>query len=158
MFAKIWGLTFFFISFGLAFADQAPLVLHLNYCKVKNIQTENGTKEVCVSIKKGVYPKDTIEYRIEAFNNSTQPLKDIYIYGRIPAGTSYVPGSASGKPQFSIDHGKNFSYEPVRYKVVEGNKTVEKVATPDMYTDIRWFVPLLKPHEKKVFKYRVRVD
>ena len=58
---------------------------------------------------------------------------------------------------FSIDGGKNYSYEPVKYKVIKDGKVIEKVATPDMYTNIKWVVPSLSPSEEIKLKYRVKV-
>jgi uncharacterized repeat protein (TIGR01451 family) len=98
-----------------------------------------------------------IEYRVTAINTSNGDLKDVVIRVKVPAGTSYVPGSASDSPEFSIDGGKSYSPEPVKYVVVENGKKVIKTATPDMYTNLRWKVKVLKPGEEKEFKYRVQV-
>ena len=125
---------------------------------VKFVLLPNGNKkEELKPLPEKVYPGDVIEYRVIATNTSNGDLKDVVIRVRVPTGTSYVPGSASDSPEFSIDGGKSYSSEPVKYVVVENGKKVIKTATPDMYTNLRWKVEFLKPGEERVFKYRVQV-
>ncbi|NPB05915.1 MAG: DUF11 domain-containing protein [Aquificae bacterium] len=145
------------VSAAVFAASQGPLKILLDAYKV-TYEVVNGTvKEKLVPLGKEVEPGDVIEFHILAQNTSNQTLKNIYIYGKIPVGTKYVPGSASDSPEFSIDGGKTFQKPPVKYTVEVNGTKVEKIATPDMYTDIRWFVPELKPQESITFKYRVEV-
>jgi len=92
-----------------------------------------------------------------ATNEGNAEKKNVVIMAYIPKGTVYVKGSATGNPEFSIDNGKTFSKEPVKYFVIENGKRVEKVATPDMYTNVRWKVKSIKPNESVEFRYRVKV-
>ncbi len=116
-------------------------------------------KERLVSIPKNVNPGDVIEYQITAKNISEEVLRNVEIKALIPKGTQYIPKSATSnpKPLFSIDGGKTYSHEPVKYKVKESGKVVEKVATPDMYTNIKWIIPSLSPSEELRIRYRVKV-
>ncbi|WP_456419132.1 hypothetical protein [Thermovibrio sp.] len=138
-------------------AEEEKLVLKTNGFLVKEVVTQKEKKEEIVPLPKEVYPGDVIEYRIKASNVSNEDLKNVVIRAKIPEGTTYVSNSASGTPEFSIDKGKTFSKEPVKYTVFVNGKKVIKVATPDMYTNIRWKIPVLKPGEDRVFKYRVQV-
>lgn len=140
-----------------ALAGKEKLTLKTEGFLVKEVITKEGKKEEITPLPEKVYPGDVIEYRIKATNVSDGDLKNIVIGAKIPEGTTYVPGSASDSPEFSIDRGKTFSKEPVKYTVIVDGKKVTKTATPDMYTNIRWRIPVLKPGEEKVFKYRVQV-
>ncbi len=153
-------LAFFlpFLAFTLgAQAGKDKLTLKAEGYLVKEVVAKEGKREEILPLPKKVYPGDVIEYRIKAVNTSDGDLKNVVIGAKIPTGTTYVPGSATDTPEFSIDNGKTFSKEPVKYTVIVDGKKVTKTATPDMYTNIRWQVPVLKPSEEKVFKYRVQV-
>jgi len=146
------------VSFSISSAATGDkLSLKAEGYLVKIEITQKGKEEKLVSLPEKVYPGDVIEYRIKAVNTSDGDLKNIIIGAKIPGGTVYVPGSASDTPEFSIDGGKTFSPEPVKYTVIENGRKVVKVATPDMYTNIRWKIPLLKPGEERVFRYRVQI-
>ena len=80
----------------------------------------------------------------------------------IPEGTVYFPGSASTDPvmpRFSIDGGKGYSFEPVRYTETNSSgDEVEKTATPDMYTHIQWILKDPIPAGGSgVLEFKVRV-
>ncbi len=116
-------------------------------------------KEMLIPIPKSVNPGNVIEYQIIAKNPSKEVLRNVEIKALIPKGTQYIPKSATPnpKPLFSIDGGKTYSHEPVKYKVKENGKFVEKVATPDMYTNIKWILPSLSPSEEVKLRYKVKV-
>jgi len=149
--------AFSFTTFALA-EKKEKLLLKTEGYLVKVVVGEDGKKkEVLQPLPEKVYPGDIIEYKITATNVSNEDLKNVIIGAKIPKGTVYVPGSATDTPEFSIDGGKTFSKEPVKYYVIENGKKVEKIATPDMYTNIRWKIEILKPSESKEFRYRVQV-
>ncbi|MEO1942249.1 MAG: hypothetical protein ABGW77_05085 [Campylobacterales bacterium] len=104
--------------------------------------------------------KDIIEYRITAQNNTKDEiLKNVVIKGLIPKGFIYIPKSARpANPLFSIDGGKSFKKPPIKYWVVLNGKKVQKVATPDMYTNIEWIIPEIKPQKKVEVAYRVKLN
>lgn len=104
--------------------------------------------------------RDILEYRITAQNNTKdEVLKNVVIRGLIPKGFVYIPKSARpANPLFSIDHGKSFKKPPIKYWVVVNGKKVQKVATPDMYTNIEWTIPEIKPQKKVVVAYRVKLN
>ncbi len=150
---------FFVISIftASAFSASQPLKLETRGFLVVN-EIENGKKrEVLKPLPEKVYPKDVIEYQITVKNLSGKVLKNVKIRAQIPKTTVYVEHSATGKPLFSIDGGKTFSPEPIKYKVIQNGKEIEKVATPDMYTNLMWQIPQLSPGVKRILKYRVQV-
>ena len=146
----------FFTLAGVQAASQ-KLELKTQGFLVVNVVEDGKKKEVLKPLPEKVYPNDIIEYQITAKNVSKEILKDVKVKAQIPASTIYVKSSASGNPEFSIDKGKTFSPEPVKYKAIENGKEVEKVATPDMYTNILWKIPEFSPGEVRIFKYRVKV-
>jgi uncharacterized repeat protein (TIGR01451 family) len=128
-------------------------------------------KEVTVSAKgkqvkkriaaKGIQPGEELIYTLNYHNSGTETAKDVVISDPIPAGTAYIPGSASdaGDVTFSIDKGKTF-HKPtlLTYEVKGGDGKIQKrVAAPDDYTDIRWTIPSVPQGGKGQVTFRVKV-
>ena len=94
-------------------------------------------------------------------NSGTEAAKDVVISDPIPAGTSYIPGSASeaGDLTFSIDKGKSFKKPTLLTYELKGGagKMEKKVATPEEYTDIRWTVPQVPAGGKGSVSFKVKV-
>ena len=153
----ILALLSIFLILTVVRAESQKLELKTQGFLVVNVIKNGKKKEVLKPLPERVYPNDVIEYRITAKNISKDILKNVKIRAQIPDSTVYLKSSASGNPEFSIDGGKTFSPEPVKYKVIENGKEVEKIATPDMYTNILWKIPEFLPGELKVLKYRVKV-
>jgi len=152
--------TLVFLPFSAQAQNQGDSKLNLKTegFLVKEVIEEGGEKkEVLEPLPDKVYPGDVIEYKITVENVSDSRLKNVVVRAKIPEGTVYVPGSATGNPEFSIDDGKTFSKEPIKYYVEENGQKIEKVATPDMYTNVRWKIEALKPGESIQLSYRVRV-
>ena len=133
--------------------------------------TIKAEKEVSVTAKgkqvkkriaaKGVQPGDEIIYTLSYLNSGTDAAKDVVISDPIPAGTSYIPGSASelGDLTFSIDKGKSFKKPTLLTYELKGSagKMEKKVATPDEYTDIRWTIPQVPAGGKGSVSFKVKV-
>ncbi len=105
-------------------------------------------------------PGETIRYVIVASNAGTDEAKHFSSVGRIPAGTSYVPGSAStsaARVEFSLDGGKTWAANPtVVVRTAAGS--VAKSADPQTYTAVRWAASApLPPKSSQTFVYAVRV-
>lgn len=127
---------------------------------VKTTITEKGERtEELLPLTKSVLPGTVIAYHITARNQSGGALQNIDIRGKVPKGTVYMPGSASVNVMFSIDGGKTYHKEPVKYKTVDQatGETVEKIAPVSMYTDLRWRVAALPAAGEKGYDYRVEV-
>lgn len=128
-------------------------------------------KEVTVSAKgkqvkkriaaKGVQPGEELIYTLSYLNTGSEVAKDVVISDPIPAGTAYLPGSASelGEVAFSIDKGKSFKKPTLlTYEVKAGDGKVQKrVASPEDYTDIRWTIPSVPAGGKGSVSFRVKV-
>jgi uncharacterized repeat protein (TIGR01451 family) len=109
-----------------------------------------------------VRPGQVIEYRIVYTNLSDRVLRDIAVGGLIPEQTVYLAGSATAtrwrQPRFSIDGGRRFQQEPVRYTLrLDNGDEEERIAEPGMYTHVRWVTPRLEPAARIRFRYRVVV-
>lgn len=86
-----------------------------------------------------VLPGDVVRYHLTYTNAGKDTATDVELVDPIPDGTIYVEGTASAPDAvvlFSVDGGKTFHTPPVRY-IPEGKK-VEKEATVDMFTHIKW--------------------
>jgi uncharacterized repeat protein (TIGR01451 family) len=110
-----------------------------------------------------VLPKagDEIQYDIVASNSGDSPALRLVPVGRIPAGTSYVEGSAKAPrahPEFSLDGGKTWSVSPtVKVRQPDGT-TVVKKADPALYTSVRFITDgALAAHGTAAYTYEVRV-
>lgn len=104
---------------------------------------------------------DAIQYDIVAANGGDSPALRMVPVGRIPAGTSYVEGSAKGArahAEFSLDGGKTWSAVPtVRVRQPDGSMVVKK-ADPSLYTAVRFVSDgVIAPHQSAAYVYEVRV-
>ena len=128
-------------------------------------------KEVTVTAKgkqvkrriavKGIQPGEELIYTLSYQNSGNEPAKDVVISDPIPAGTAFIPGSASdaGEVTFSIDKGKTYNKATLLTYEVRGSdgKVQKRVAAPDDYTDIRWTIPSIAPGAKGSVSFRVKV-
>jgi uncharacterized repeat protein (TIGR01451 family) len=127
------------------------------------VVTKNGKREVKVVPAKKFAPGDIIIYTINYKNTGKEPATDAVIIDPVPEGTSYVTDSATGENAditYSIDGGKSYRKPTVLYYEVEATKgkKEKKVASPEMYTHIRWTVSSIPPGGggKAGFKVRVK--
>ncbi|HBG06882.1 MAG: hypothetical protein A2075_05860 [Geobacteraceae bacterium GWC2_58_44] len=133
--------------------------------------TVKAEKEVTVSVKgkqvkkmiaaKGIQPGEELIYTLSYANSGTEAAKNVVISDPIPAGTAFIPGSASevGDLTFSIDHGKSFKKPTLlTYESKGGDgKSQKRVASPEDYTDIRWTIPSVPAGGKGSVTFRVKV-
>lgn len=107
-------------------------------------------------------PGDVIRYTIIATNTGNGVLTSPLITDPIPQGVSYNPYSATGQNAvitYSVNNGQLFQAWPPTYKVKDENgRTVEKLASPDMVTHVRWELKRsLKPNESHQLEFEVIV-
>lgn len=128
-------------------------------------------KEVSVTAKgkqvkkrvaaKGIQPGEELIYTLSYQNAGTETAKDVVISDPIPAGTAYIPGSASevGEVTFSIDKGKTYNKPTLlTYELKGGDgKGQKRVAAPDDYTDVRWTIPSIPAGGKGSVSFKVKV-
>ncbi len=105
-------------------------------------------------------PGDLIEYRVESVNESGKPLKGQVLNLPIPAGTTYVGGSAApAAVQASIDGGKTFAPVPLMREVQKPGGGTEKVPVPlAEYRALRWVVGIQATGQRAHVKARIKVD
>src|SRR5258708_5733324 len=123
---------------------------------------ERDNAFVPVDKAKLVKQGETLDWTLTSANSGQAPAMDYKAVGRIPAGTSFVAGSAkvegSAKIVYSIDSGKSYSANPmIEEKQADG--TVKQVAAPvSMYSNVRyeWADPLA-PGGHVSASYKVRV-
>lgn len=116
------------------------------------VVTENGKQIKKVIEAKELLPGETVTYTISYANLGNEPATNVQLDDPIPAGTRYIPGSASDEANasFSIDGGKSYKKPALlTYEVTLPNGMKEKkVASPEQYTNIRWTLPSVAPGAK----------
>ena len=97
-----------------------------------------------INLKDGsrVAPGGRILYKVDLTNQGTQEARNPMALGPVPAGTVYVPGTASQSPgltvEYSIDGGKTFAAKPLITTKGKNGAGQTVPAPPDRYTTIRW--------------------
>ena len=109
-----------------------------------------------------VKPGEILDWQIVSSNEGSAEARDYKAVGHIPAGTSFVAGSAAGEHgstvTYSIDGGKTFSTQPI-IEEKQPDGSVKKVAAPvSMYTEVRYeWSDALAAGGKLSASYKVRV-
>ena len=139
-------------------AAQAPAP------KTLVITAHNVTAEAASTRKNTALarPGDVIRYALVFTNVTAGPVKNIQFVDPLPKGLVYVLGSAKAdKPvqlEYSIDGGKSYTAQPM-IEVVENGQKVQKPATREQYTHVRWTVlGALAPGAKVLAEFRAQVS
>ena len=117
-----------------ALAAQRPLVvtaLNLN-ARSRGSQSQ------------AVLPGDVLQYQLRFTNQGQGDVRGVVFTNPVPAGLRYVDRSAGADRQdvaveYSTDGGKTFAATPLVTEVVDG-KRVQRPASPEQYTHVRWTV------------------
>jgi uncharacterized repeat protein (TIGR01451 family) len=85
-----------------------------------------------------------VEYRLRFTNLNRGDVRGVVFKNPVPAGLRYVDGSAGADREdvlveYSTDGGKSYSARPMVTEVV-GGKRVQKPASAEQYTHVRWTV------------------
>jgi len=97
-----------------------------------------------VTLKNGaqVAPGERILYRLDLVNQGELEARNPVALGPVPAGTAFVPGTASTAPDlkidYSIDGGKTFSEKPIIVVTGKDGRRQIMPAPADRYTTVRW--------------------
>jgi uncharacterized repeat protein (TIGR01451 family) len=122
------------------------------------VQKDTNGRDVLAPASGGVvHAGDRMRYEIVASNAGDRPATNVRPTDKIPAGTEFVAGSASGngKVEYSLDRGVSWSSAPtVVVHSKDGDKTVP--ADPATYTAVRW-TTMLKPGAAETFAFDVSV-
>ncbi len=125
------------------------------------VERDNATVPVekVALVKQG----EILDWTINSENSGQAAAIAYKAVGRIPAGTTFIAGSAkvdgSAKVVYSLDGGKSYSTSPtIEEKQADGS--IKKVAAPvSMYTNVRyeWADPLAPGgHVSAAYKVRVK--
>lgn len=124
------------------------------------VERDNGLVPVekAQIVKQG----EVLDWTIDSANAGNGPALNYKAVSRIPAGTSFIAGSAKGegaaKVVYSIDGGKTYSINPmIDEKQADGS--IKKVPAPvSLYTHVRyeWADPLA-PGGHVAASYKVRI-
>ena len=106
---------------------------------------------------------EILRWTMTSANEGGSPALTHDAVAQVPAGTTFIPGSAASEANasvsYSIDGGKTFSAQPtVAERQADGS--VKQVAAPvSMYTRVRyhWDSPLIVSSERTA-SYKVRVN
>jgi uncharacterized repeat protein (TIGR01451 family) len=96
------------------------------------------------SQSQAVLPGDVLQYQLRFTNQSQGDVRGVVFTNPVPAGLRYVDRSAGADRQdvaveYSTDGGKTFAATPMVTEVVDG-KRVQRPASPEQYTHVRWTV------------------
>ena len=152
--------------------EPSPIKITMEAYRVWNASEATATFEPLDT----VFPGDEVLFVIFCEKYSTDLAKELSVSALVPENTSYVPKSATGDREetidflemeearevelfFSVNGGEDFSKPPLVFDVEMGGITISRVAKPEMYTNIKWVLPKgLEPGEKLVLQYRIRVS
>ena len=108
-----------------------------------------------------VFPGEVINWNIVVANHGNTSPSRIRAVGKIPAGTVFIPGSASGDNltsiKFSIDDARTFSERPMITVTGADGVKREQPAPVESYTDILFIFANLNAREVKNARYQTRV-
>ena len=109
------------------------------------VETIDGKKVKKMIPAKSADPGQKLFFTLNYKNDGNEKAVKVKIDNPIPKGTSYVVGSGIGKNSkmmFSIDGGKTYKAPSLlKYTVtLTDGKKVQKQASPDQYTNVRWVI------------------
>lgn len=96
------------------------------------------------SQSQAVLPGDVVQYQLRFTNQGQGDVRGVVFTNPVPEGLRYVDGSAGADRQdvaveYSTDGGQTYAATPLVTEVVAGRR-VQKPATPEQYTHVRWTV------------------
>ncbi len=128
------------------------------------VSVKEGGKTITKMVKaNNVTTGNVIFYTVSFRNDGDEKATNAVIDNPIPKDTRYVPGSAYGENEgeitFSIDKGKSYNKPSLLlYEITDKQgKTVHKVASPDVYTNIRWVIPVIEAGKQGVVGFKAIV-
>jgi len=107
-------------------------------------------------------PGQNLIFTLNYENRGNEKALNVKIDNPIPTNTTYVVGSGIGKNSkmlFSIDGGKTYKAPSLlKYTVtLSDGKKVEKQASPDQYTNVRWVINEIPPGGSGKVGFQVKV-
>jgi uncharacterized repeat protein (TIGR01451 family) len=123
---------------------------------------ERAGQRLSLDKVENVKPGEVLDWQILSSNDGTAEARDYTAVGHVPAGTSFVSGSADAESgssvTYSIDGGETYSSQPV-VEERQPDGTVKRVPAPvSMYTEVRYeWSDALAAGGKLSASYKVRV-
>ena len=147
-------------TIAVAQVAKSPLLVPLEVVRVSS-EVQDG-KTVEVFLKAGTaQPGYVLEYRLRTVNTSERSLRGVRADLPIPAGTEYLPGTATtaaGAMLLASLDGKSFATLPLKRTVTRGGKAVEETVPANEYRALRWSLTgELPAGSTQEFKARVKV-
>ena len=126
------------------------------------IQTVDGKQVKKLVPAKSADPGQKLIFTLNYKNSGNEKAVNVKIDNPIPKDTTYVVGSGIGKNSkmlFSIDGGKTYNAPSMlKYTVtLTDGKKVEKQASPDQYTNVRWVINEIPPGGGGKVGFQVKV-
>ncbi|MGH8176366.1 MAG: hypothetical protein ACREV5_08910 [Steroidobacter sp.] len=138
-YTRLAGLVFGLACCVLAFADEEATVTTQLLAQVReSVRTPEGREILRFAPATLLAQGQVVYYTVRIHNPTPVFIHDISVTQRIPANTTYIPGSAAGpgaEISFSIDGGQSFL--PEKHLKVNVADRVQP-AQPDRYTHVRW--------------------
>jgi uncharacterized repeat protein (TIGR01451 family) len=140
---KVWGVAAL-VVLGLATTLQAASGPEVKVRLNGSVQGRPNSGVAWISLKDGtqVAPGEKILYTVDLTNDGGQSARNPVALGPVPAGTAFVPGTATTGPDlkvdYSIDGGKTFSAKPTVTVTGKDGRPQVVPAPPETYTTIRW--------------------
>lgn len=145
------------VATNLVINPPASSVVEANLSASKVTLSADG-KEV-LSVADKVAPGDLLEYKTLYKNNGKSTIKSLMATLPIPAGMTYVAGTA--KPsgaQASLD-GKSFAAIPLKRMVKKPDGKMEEQLVPLLeYRALRWSLGELSANAKVTISARIKVN
>lgn len=135
-------LLFLLLPVCVMAAEKPNLTLKIKAEKEVSVTGQDGKTRFEWREISALEPGDLIRYTILYTNIGSSEARNAVIVDPVPAGTTYVSGSAEGKGAeitFSVD-GKQFETPALlkyRSKAGQGQHG-EMIAMPEMYSHIKW--------------------
>jgi uncharacterized repeat protein (TIGR01451 family) len=123
---------------------------------------ERSGSRISLDKVENVRPGEVLDWQIISANDGGADARDYKAVGHIPAGTTFVAGSAAGEGgstvTYSIDGGKTFSTQPI-VEERQPDGAIKRVPAPvSMYTEVRYeWSDALAAGGKLTASYKVRV-
>lgn len=145
-----------------ASATAAPKVSIDTVAEKEVVETVNGKQVKKLVPAKDADPGQNIIFTLNYKNKGNEKAVKVKIDNPIPKGTAYVVGSGIGKNSkmlFSIDGGKTYKAPSLlKYTVtLTDGKKVQKQASPDQYTNVRWVINEIPPGSGGKVGFQVKV-
>ena len=142
---------------GMAMWASAQTPTLTSTLAAQRVQTVNG-KQVLAPATAG-QPGDLVEYSGTYRNSGAKPVEKLVATIPVPAGTTFVAGTAEPLRAEASTDGARFAPMPLVRTVRQADGTVrlEPVPLAD-YRFVRWEIGTLAPAGEAVVRLRVQID